>query len=104
MQHNHSALYSWFSCTTDDRTHLFVSSPGPRPVAVQCPQCGHPLGTLLTTGTAPVPVGSARGSMRPGSTYDPLVLPAPLYEAVKARRVVGIPEFPSRHVAEGNEH
>jgi hypothetical protein len=104
MTTKHSALYSWFSCNNDDRTHLFVSSPGSLPVVVECPQCGGPLGTLLTAGPVPVPLGSARGAMRPGSTYDSLVLPAPLYEAVKAVGGAGAPDFSLRQSSPREEH
>jgi hypothetical protein len=81
-----------------------VSSPGSLPVPVECPQCGGPLGTLLTAGPVPVPLGSARGAMRPGSTYDSLVLPAPLYEAVRASGAGGVPDFSVSQAGEPNEH
>jgi hypothetical protein len=100
----HSPLYSWFSCSADDQTHLFVSSPGPMVVVVECPQCGNVLGKLLTAGPLPVPLGSARGAMRPGSTYDSLVLPAPFYEAVKAGAVGKAPDFSSVHAPDPNDH
>ncbi len=79
-------IYSWFPCPCRRRTHVFSAVPGPRRSGVTCPECGAPIGELLTDGAAPILLGSTDGEFPAGSSYDYFVLPRPLYDVVARSR------------------